>query len=241
MSASRRAAATRVVVVCLFLAPALGAPADMASPRREAECAPDVRERLAFLEQRLDDRRTYADRWWKIWTATYGTGTIVQSVRAGLEDDTGERADYTVGAVKALYGTVWLLRAPPTARRGADAMRAVATTGPAGCAERLQVGERLLRENAREAESRWSWKRHLANVAINVAGGVIVAEGFDESDGWISAGIGIAVGEAMTWSRPWRADDDLVEYEHRFDPGRASRPTWHVSPWGRGVRVGLRF
>jgi hypothetical protein len=96
-------------------------------------------------------------------------------------------------------------------------MRAVDPVDESACRERLRVGEELLRTNARESESRWSWKRHAANVAINVAGALIVAEGFDESRGWRSAGIGIAVGETFTFSHPWKGDDDLAEYERRFE------------------------
>lgn len=206
-----------------------------------AACAPELRARLVFLETRLDSRRTWADRWWKGWTATYGVGTVVESVRAGLEDDEGDRADYTVSAVKALLGTARLLWAPPVARQGADPMRRVPASNAAGCSARLAVGERLLHEAARESESRWSWKRHLANVALNVAGGVVVAEAFDEPDGWRSAGVGIAVGEAMTWSHPWHADDDLAEYERRFGGTGGPGVTWRVTPWGRGIRVALRF
>jgi hypothetical protein len=228
-------------VLLALVAALAAAPARAEPPPDGPACADDVQARLTFLEQRLDERRIWADRWWKAWTVTYGIGTAVQSVRAGIEDDDGEQADFTVSAVKALFGTARLLWSPPTARKGADPMRAIAANDAAGCAARLAAGEALLRESARESESRWSWKRHLSNVAINVAGGVIVAEGFDESKGWTSAGVGIAVGEAMTWSHPWHADDDLAEYERRFELARGPRPSWHVAPWGRGVRVGLRF
>ena len=123
-------------------------------------------------------------------------------------------------------------------------MRTVEPNDEAACRERLRIGEELLRENAKESASRWSWKRHAANVAINVAGGLIVAEGFDESRGWRSAGIGIAVGEIMTFSHPWKADKDLVEYEQRFGttPDLAPRPiTWNVAPSLGGVQLSVNF
>jgi hypothetical protein len=205
-------------------------------------CDPDTAARLAFLERRLDERRTYADRWWKIWTGGYALGTVVQSVRAGIEDDDGEQADLVVGAVKALFGTTRLLLFPPTARTGADPMRAVAADSASACRDRLAVGEDLLRRNAEESASRWSWKRHLANVAINVAGGVIVAEGFDETDGWTSAGIGIAVGETMTFTHPWTGEEDLEDYERRFaSVPSATAPEFRVGAWGRGLRVTMLF
>jgi hypothetical protein len=205
-------------------------------------CDADTAARLSFLEQRLDERRTYADRWWKIWTGGYALGTVVQSVRAGIEDDDGEQADLVVGAAKALFGTTRLLLWPPNARVGADPMRAVTPDSDAACRERLAVGERLLRRNADESASRWSWKRHLANIAINVAGGVIVAEGFDESRGWTSAGIGVAVGETMTLTHPWTGEDDLEAYERRFaSVPPATAPELRLGSWGRGLRISVLF
>jgi len=71
---------------------------------------------------------------------------------------------------------------------------------------------------------------------------VIVAEGFDESRGWASMGIGIAVGEAMTFSHPWKGDDDLAEYERRFGGAPpASRVSFTIAPWRQGARIVLTF
>jgi hypothetical protein len=205
-------------------------------------CSVDDAARIRFLEERLDQRRGYADLWWKGWTAGYGIGTIVEAVEAGIEDDRGRKADYAVSAAKAAFGTTRLLLYPPIARKGADPMRAIEPVDAAACRDRLATGEALLRESAHESESRWSWKRHLANVAINVAGGVIVAEGFDESRGWTSMGIGIAVGEAMTFSHPWKGDDDLAEYERRFGGAPpANRVSFTVAPWRQGARIILTF
>jgi hypothetical protein len=87
-------------------------------------CRTDDAARIRFLETRLDERRSYADWWWKGWMTTYGVGAVVQGVRAGVEDDTGEQADYAVSAAKAAFGTTRPLplsaervRAPTPARR----------------------------------------------------------------------------------------------------------------------------
>src|SRR5262249_37783368 len=146
----------------------------------------------------------------------YGIGTVVSSVEAGTEGDEGKRADYTVNAVKAAIGVGRLVLFPPTAKAGAAAMREAAPSDETACRERLRIGEELMRTNARETASRWSWKRQAAVIGINVAGGLIVAEGFKESRGWQSMGIGIGVGEIMTFSYPWKAEDDLAEYQQKF-------------------------
>jgi hypothetical protein len=206
-------------------------------------CSIGTSERLEFVEDRLEQRRRYADWWWKGWTGFYGIGMVYQSVKAGTEDDGGKRADYIVSAVKAAFGTGRTFLYPPNARLGAAPMRGVDPSDEQQCRERLRIGEELLRTNAKESLQRWDWKRHAANVAINVAGGVIVAEGFDESRGWRSAGIGIAVGEAYTFSYPWKGDNDLDDYERRFGTGEISaRPvSFSIAPRLGGLQLSVAF
>jgi hypothetical protein len=207
-------------------------------------CSIGTSERLTFVEDRLEQRRRYADWWWKGWTAFYGIGTVVESVQAGTEDDGGKRADYIVSAVKAVAGTTRTFLFPPPARMGADPMRVVDPHDEPACRERLRIGEELLRTNAKASRARWDWWRHALNVGINVAGGLIVAEGFDEpSRGWRNAGIGIAVGEAYTFSYPWKGDDDLEDYERRFGTGDLSqRPvSFTIAPRLGGLQLGVTF
>ena len=205
-------------------------------------CAADDAARVRFLEDRLDSRRTYADYWWKGWMGAYGIGTVVEAVQASTHDDEGRQADYAVSAGKALFGTVRIALTPPTAREGADPMRSVEPVDAATCRQRVEVGEELLRKNAKESEARWDWKRHAANVAINLAGGIIVSQAFDEDRGWASAGVGIAVGELMTFSHPWKGDDDLAEYEQKFGASPAAqRVSFSIAPWNQGARVLVRF
>jgi hypothetical protein len=172
----------------------------------------------------------------------YGLGTVIEAVQASTEDDEGRQADYAVSAGKALFGTIRIALTPPTARVGADPMRSVEPVDAATCRQRVEVGEELLRKNAKESESRWDWKRHAANVAINVAGGIIVSQAFDEDRGWASAGVGIAVGELMTFSHPWHGDDDLADYEQKFGASPPpQRVTFSIAPWNQGARVLVRF
>ena len=209
-----------------------------------ARCSDGTAERLRFVEDRLEERRPYANYWWMGWTGFYGIGTVVSSVQAGTEGDEGKRADYVVSAVKASFGVGRLVLFPPTAKAGAAAMGEVAPTDESACRERLRIGEELMRTNARETASRWSWKRHAAIVGINLAGGLIVAEGFDEPRGWRSMGIGIGVGEIMTFSHPWKAEDDLTEYEQKFGATTdysARKISFEVAPLPGGLAFGMRF
>jgi len=203
-------------------------------------CDADSGARLRWLVDRLEARERYADLWWRGWIGFYGLGVVIESARAGVEDDDGKRADLIVSAVKAVGGVTRLYFWRPVARLGADPLEG-ALPDEAACRARVARGEELLRQAARESERRWDWKPHLFNVLLNGAGGAIVAEGFDEDDGWVSAGVGVAVGEAMLWSHPWKGGRDLAEYEARFAPHARAPVTWALLPYGRGLRVQVRF
>jgi len=204
-------------------------------------CGAGTRARLEWLVDRADSRERYADIWWRGWTGFYTVGVAVQSTRAALEDDRGQQADLIVGAVKALAGLTRLYFTRPVARLGADPLRAEALPDENACLERVAQGEAFLQQAADESDRRWSWKSHLFNVALNMAGAVIVTQAFDEKDGWTSAGIGIAVGEAMSWSHPWKGRSDLEEYQASFAPSAPPRTSWTLQPYQAGLRLQVRF
>jgi hypothetical protein len=205
-----------------------------------SRCDPDSADRLRWLVDRLEAREFYADAWWRGWLGVYSIGMVYQSIDAGLTHDGSERADSTVSAIKALGGVARLLFFRPTARLGADPLLAEPLGDAAVCRARVAQGEELLREASDESQQRWSWKAHAINVGVNLAGALIVTQGFDEKDGWHSMGIGIAVGEAQIWSHPWQGKSDLEEYQARFSP-RAVTPSWAVIPTGSGLAVQVRF
>jgi hypothetical protein len=207
-----------------------------------SRCEPGTRSRLEWLVDRLESRELYADLWWRGWIGFYGLGVVIQSARAGTEDDDGEQADLVVSAVKAVGGVTRLYFQRPTARLGADPVLAQPITEETVCRRAVEQAEDLLRKAAHESDGRWRWTPHLANVGVNLAGALIVTQGWDEDDGWESMAIGIAVGEAMIWSHPWKGRDDLEEYESRFRTAAAEPgPTWALAPYGRGLQVQLRF
>jgi hypothetical protein len=218
---------------------------DHARAQDFGRCSGGTAERLSFIEQRLEERQPYARYWWMGWTSFYSLGMVIQSVQAPFEGDDSRQADLVISAVKASFGVTRLLLWPPNSRLGADPMYIVEPVDESACRERLRLGEELMRKNARESESRWDWKRHVANVAINVGGALIVAEEYgDPWRGWRSAGIGIAVGEVFTFSHPWKADDDLAEYDAKFGTSADLAPrkiSFDVAPTLGGLQFGMRF
>jgi len=243
----------RVLLSCLAAAAAIctvayaGPSSDPESPvategAETAPCDPATSDRIAFIAQRLDERRRHARRWWMGFTSFYGIGTVVTSYQAARDEDAGERAVDAVSAVKAAFGTTRLFFFDrPAALYGGVPVRKLLPD----CNAALARGEQLLREAAHETRSRASWKRHLSIVGINAAGALIAGEGWGErEDAWKSAGIGVVVGEIMAWSHPWNGVRDLDEYDERFPAsGLPSTPpvSWHWMPTPTGLVVGARF
>ena len=144
--------------------------------------------------------------------------------------------------VKALIGTARLIWVRPTARLGADPLLDQAT--PASeqtCLALVGQGEDLLRKAAKESQQRWDWKPHAFNVALNLAGALIVTQAFNGGKGWQSMGIGIAVGEAMIFSHPWKGKSDLAEYESAFGPSAPPQASWSIQPYHAGLRLQVNF
>ena len=216
---------------------------DLEAPARLAMLSDaEVDARLQYLEQSLDDRRTYAKWWWRGWTGFYALGVGVQSTRAAIESEDGKQADLVVSAVKALGGTINLLRHPLAWKDGADPVRELPNETREDRLARLALAEKMLHEEARAADRKYKWISHVANIGVNAAGAAIVHGGWnDRTRAWRSAGVGIAVGEIMLWTSPGWHRPAWDEYERRFDPAAASRVSWRVLPTIGGVAVEARF
>src|SRR5690242_2800724 len=96
----KRATLRPLILAVALLIPGV-ARADVPVVVDTSRCDPDSGARLRWLAERLESRELYADLWWRGWLSFYGLGVVIQSVSAGLEDDTGQRADLVVSAVKA--------------------------------------------------------------------------------------------------------------------------------------------
>lgn len=201
----------------------------------------ELAARIGFLEERLDAARPTALAWQYGWTGIYAAGFVSNTLYAVRADDGDERVRGIVDATKSALATaemVSMFRDPLPGTYGARPMRAVPGDDRAARLQRVAVGERLLREGAERAQTRYSWSRHLLGIATNLLGGAVIWTLGDGRDAAESTLIGIAVGEAQIWSEPWRATGDLRDYERRF-PGPGV--TWELRGKGPGVELVLSF
>jgi hypothetical protein len=209
-----------------------------------------VDARLTFLEDRIATQRTHAEIWWSGWLTFYTFGAIFQGTRAMTAELPAEQADLWISAIKATGGSFRYLLQPYGGIQGLDEAGGAHLSASAKAA-RLHRAERILEHNADKTASGRAWYAHAINVGINLLGGVIVAIGFeDPAGGFLSAGIGTAVGEVSILTAPWEADDDLAEYRRRFGTGdvaessprvRGASPQWFIVPTSSGGSVGVVF
>ena len=229
----------------LLVAMVWAGPAAAASPESTVPLVMPTDEELAarvgFLEERLDAARPTALTWQYGWTGIYTAGLVSNTVYAVRADDGDERVRSIVDAAKSALATaemVSMFRDPLPGTYGAQPMREVPGDGRAVLQQRVAVGERLLRQGAERAQTRYSWSRHLLGIATNLLGGAIIWSVGDGRDAAESTLIGIAVGEAQIWSEPWRATGDLRDYEQRF-PGTGV--SWELRGRDTGVELALHF
>jgi hypothetical protein len=239
-AAAREPTVWMVAALTFLMATASGDARAEPAPELQDACPAGDAERLAFLEGRLEDGAGYARKWWYAWNSVYVLGMGVESTRAALADDRGDRADRIASAIKSSIGLTRNLWAPTHAKNGIDELTALPADDPAGCTARLEKAEDLMRRNARQSRrERKSWQSHAFNVGINLGTGILVAELYDHDQAYVSAALGIVVGEIRNWSFPWHAEGDWKAYQEEF----AQRPevSWTLVPWGQGLMIVVEY
>ncbi len=223
---------------CLLLGLAVATLSASMPVMAESATDPGLGARLQFLETRLDAGRDRAALWQNGWSAVYAAVALGQGAYAVTRDSSDEQVSNGVGALRAVTAFTLLQLRPHPGRKGAAPVRAM---GDADDEARLDVAEALLARSARRADERFSPRRHLINVGMNLGFGAMICAFGDCSDAPLSVLIGIAGGEAALWSLPTRPAQDLRDYRKRFGLPRDSRVSWQVMPTQGGLAVRGRF
>jgi hypothetical protein len=226
-----------------------------ASPKARAEECPvrpdgvalteaEVEARLSFLADTFDHEVRNVDVWSWTWGSVYVAGTAAQATIAGITKDEGTRQGLTVGAISTGVGAVSLYVLPlrltlplRTVKRRWD--------DPYRC-QLLDIAEQVLADGVKHEALSNGIVPHIGNVVANAAVALVLGLGFHLwTSAAISAGSGLAVGEANVFTQP----HGLRKAEERYRAGDLARRgggvTWSVVPLrfegGGGLAARLVF
>jgi hypothetical protein len=205
--------------------------------------AVDVERRLVFLASEMDAEVHRLHVWSWSWGTGYAAAAVAQGAALAWVDQRDTRETLAVGAVSAAIGSGFLFGLPLTLTVPIERLRA-SWGRPNRCAL-LADAERGLRQAAERERVSTSWSAHVGNLAFNGGLVLILGLGFGQ---WkaaaISAGIGVAVGEANLLTQPHGLPDALRRYE-AGQLGPEATPTWTVVPLAAphtlGASLSLRW
>lgn len=210
-------------------------------------CDPDTEARLEFIETRLDEGQKHEKWWWRSWLTVYSIGFVYKIVEgATTRDGSNATADYFT-AGKSGLGIADLMLRPHVGRHGAAPMRAIPKTTAQYCTERLALAEKSMAQASDAANVRWSWKRHLSSLVLNLGVAVAIDEGWDdEGTAWRDFAVSEASAELSIWTHPTRAYDDYQEYRAKFGSGGAAPsamapPSLRLAASPRGLGLVWKF
>jgi len=208
-------------------------------------CDAGTEARLEFIETRLEEARSRELLWWRSWLAVFSIGAVYGVVAGQMEDNNEIAVANYVTSAKSVLGIADLSLRPHLGRHGAARIRAIPKTSAESCAERLRLAEETLEVAGEQANIRWSWKRHMSSLVLNLGAAVAVAEGADEPEqAWRDFAVSEVSAEVHIWTHPTRNHDNWEEYRQKFNgaPAAALRPTWRIAATpGGGVGVVWKF
>jgi 4-amino-4-deoxy-L-arabinose transferase-like glycosyltransferase len=188
-----------------------------------AQCDADTEARLEFIESNLEANQPREKLWWGSWMAVFSVGAAYGITAGALEDNNEQAAASYVTAAKATLGIVDLVVRPHVGRHGAAPIRAIPKTSSASCAERLRVAEQTLEKAGDMSSMRWSWKRHLSSLVLNVGAAVAIAEGADEPErAWQDFAISEISSEVHIWTHPTKNAAAWADYRQKFSGAPAA-------------------
>jgi hypothetical protein len=208
----------------------------------------EVTNRLAYLQNALDEGRAAANLWWYGWLVGYSGATAGQVAVYSGSDDEKQRQDMLVGAATTGLGAIYQLLTPMDAARLPTRLRAMPEDNPEARRAKLAAAESFLHLCAAGEKRGRSWKTHALAGAVNLGAGLVIWKHYKRpaEDGLITFAVGQLISEVQIFTQPTKAVRDLREYEARSDfgqgggDGSASR-SWYLGVTPEGFLVGCRF
>lgn len=201
-----------------------------------------IDQRLNFIVERLDARKTHGQIWHWSWMTINAGSAVGLGIVAGLADHEDDAVNNAVQAGVAAIGVADLLFRPLEARYGAEPIRVRPENTKAEKLAKLKAAEEQLKRNAARAEERTSFGIHAANVALNAAAGLIIGLAGNPSDGAIAFATGTAGGVVNILTQPAAPVQDWEDYQAFVKRG-SYRPDLQVfvTALSDGALLGMRL
>jgi hypothetical protein len=239
----RRAAACLIVAGALARAVPARAATCAAPPNADARVvAIDGRERLHWIERRMDREASRARLWARAWGIGIGAAGL-GSLAAVPFVAPSDRVDWYTGAASAAVGVVPFVISPLSVTRDAPKLTAAVASIPEDDGARvcatLVDAERRLAVAAENERWQRGWWAHAGNVAFNTGVLLFLGLGYHHwLSGILNGAAGAAVGEAIILTQPTGSISDLRSYERGDLPtaaqagGRRENLTMFYMVWG---------
>ena len=177
----------------------------------------DGRERLSWIEGRLDREASKANFWrwsWTIGIGAAGLGSLAAVPFVAKSD----RVDWYTGAATAAIGVIPFIFVPPAVTRDAPKLRATVAASSrdddAQVCALLVDAEGKLAADAADQKWQQGWWMHAGNLAFNSGVLLFLGLGYHHwLSGVINGAAGAAVGEAVILTQPTGLIEDAAAYE----------------------------
>jgi hypothetical protein len=177
----------------------------------------DGRERLGWIDQRLTGEAARGRLWARAWAIGIGAAGLASLAPVPFVAP-GDRIDWYTGSVTAAIGVIPFLVSPLSVTRDAPRLHAAVSALPAGdddarvCAL-LDDAERKLAADADNERWQRGWWAHAGNLAFNGAVLLFLGLGYHHwTSGILNGASGALVGEAIIFTQPTGAIEDLAAY-----------------------------
>jgi len=195
---------------------------------------------LRWIEGELSAEQSPSLWWWNGWLGIYGALTVAQTTVLLITHDKNLKEDLGVGAVETLLSGVSILFLTPLeAKTAADSLRALPASSSKERAAKLAEAERLLTKSAEDEAFGRSWISHAVGIAVSLAGGLVIWQGFHHTlvDGLISFGTGVALAEIQIFTQPVR----LVHSAELYQKRSAVRTNLTLTTRSAGLTLAVSF
>jgi hypothetical protein len=207
-----------------------------------------VSERIAYIQNILDQGKPKANLWWNGWLIGYSGATVAQGIILLTNNEKSTRQDMVVGAATTFLGAIGQLVTPMVPGSAPDRLAKMPGENPEERLKKLFSAENLLKTSALREKNGRSWKAHAVAGVLNISSGLITWLGFRRT---VWAGVGnfalnTAITEAQIWTQPTKAVKDYQSYCRKYKPGEtpdAFKPeiNWFVGIYPGGLSIKMLF